>query len=127
MQGFVLNGIFWRVRTVRWDSRELVDRTGNLRLATTDPDSRVICLSDRLSGTLKARVLIHEMGHAIMVSYNLIPELHKMVRPEYWIEAEEWVCNFIADYGMTVYDRASKVLGHRALDCLPDAMSRLVA
>lgn len=115
------------MRRVRWDSAALVDRTGNLRLATTDPDSHVISLSNRLNGGMLARVLIHEMGHAIMVSYNLIPELHKMVRPEHWIEAEEWVCNFIADYGMTVYDRASKVLGHRALECLPDAMSRLVA
>lgn len=127
MQGFILNGLFWRVKTVRWDSPELIDRTDNLRLATTDPDSRVICLSNRLSGTLKARVLIHEMGHAIMVSYNLIPELHKMVRPEYWMEAEEWVCNILADYGMTVYDRASRILGKDAIECLPDAMSHLVA
>lgn len=123
----VLNGRFWRIVVVRWNSRELVDRTGELRLATTDPDTYTIRLSDRLSGSLLAKVLIHELGHAIMVSYNLIPELHKMVKPEYWIEAEEWVCNFIADYGMTIYDRASKFLGKSALECVPDAMSRLVA
>lgn len=127
MTGFVLNGLFWRVLYVPWDSDDLVDRTGTLRLATTDPNSRIIRLSDRLSGTLKSRVLIHEIGHATMVSYNLITELHRMVRPEKWIEAEEWVCNILADYGMTVYDRASKVLGNRAIECLPDAMSRLVA
>lgn len=124
---FTLNGDVWNVRYARWDSEALVDRTGQLRLATTDPETFTIRISDRLSGSLLARVLIHELGHAIMVSYNLIPELHKMVKPEYWMEAEEWVCNFLADYGMTVFSRASKVLGKGALACVPDAMSRLVA
>lgn len=124
---FTLNGDIWDVRYARWNSEALVDRTGELRLATTDPDTRIIRISDKVNGTLLARVLIHEIGHAIMVSYDLIPELHRMVKPEYWIEAEEWVCNFIADYGMTVYDRASKILGKSALACVPEAMSRLVA
>lgn len=50
-----------------------------------------------------------------------------MVRPEYWIEAEEWVCNFIADYGMRIFYIAYQVLGDEALEYLPYELERLVA
>lgn len=50
-----------------------------------------------------------------------------MVRPEYWIEAEEWVCNFIADYGMTIFESLYWVLGDDALRYLPYELSRLIA
>lgn len=50
-----------------------------------------------------------------------------MVRPEYWIEAEEWVCNFIADYGMMIFESLYQVLGDDALRYLPYELSRLIA
>lgn len=50
-----------------------------------------------------------------------------MVRPEYWIEAEEWVCNFIADYGMMIFESLYHVLGDDALRYLPYELSRLIA
>lgn len=127
MDRFTLNGDVWRVRRVNGRSDALIDRTGSLRLATTDPDTMTIYLSDRLSGSMLARVLIHEMGHAVMWSYDLTRELHRMVRPEHWVEAEEWVCNLIADYGLTVFNSAARVLGNRAITCVPDSMARLVA
>ena len=37
-----------------------------------------------------------------MTSFGLIEELHRLVKPEYWIEAEEWVCNLLADYAEVV-------------------------
>lgn len=127
MDSFTLNGDVWRVRMVDWGSNALVDRTDNLRLATTDPNTMTIYLSNRLSGSLLSRVLIHEIGHAVMWSYDLFGELHRMVKPEYWIEAEEWICNFIADYGMTIFARAARVMGGKALTCIPAAMENLVA
>lgn len=42
-----------------------------------------------------------------------------MVKPEYWIEAEEWICNFMADYGFTIYSAAFKVVGYEAWKYVP--------
>lgn len=124
---FTLNGDVWRVLMVDGSSDALIDRTSSRRLATTDTDTLTICLSNRLHGSMLARVLIHEMGHAVMWSYDLTNELHRMVKPEHWIEAEEWVCNILADHGMTVFNAAAKIIGGRALTCVPHSMARLVA
>lgn len=76
---------------------------------------------------MMARVLIHEMGHAVIWSYDLFDDIHRMVKPQYWVEAEEWICNFLADYGMEVFAAASRVMGGGALTCVPEAMERLIA
>lgn len=127
MHSFTVNGDTWHVRMVGRRDDALIDRTGQRRLATTDPFTMTVCLSDELSGSMLSRVLIHEISHAVMWSYDLTRELHRMVRPEHWIEAEEWVCNFMADYGMMVFNRAAKAMGGAAITCIPDVMSRLVA
>lgn len=49
------------------------------------------------------QVLIHELGHCALFSFDLICDIHQMVSREFWIEAEEWICNFIADYGMMIF------------------------
>lgn len=98
MSSFTLNGIIWEIRTVPSNSYELVDRTGKLTVGTTDLLTNCIYLSSELSGYFRNTVLIHEIGHAVMFSFDLIRELHSFVEPENWIFAEEWVCNFLADY-----------------------------
>lgn len=127
MDGFTLNGDRWRVVMVDERDPALIDRTGHLRLATTDPDTLTVHMSDRLHGDMLARVLIHEIGHCLMVSYDLIGQLHRMVRPEKWVESEEWVCNFLADYGMLAFSNAARVMGNGALKVIPSAMERLIA
>lgn len=101
---FTMNGILWKVIFCDPNSYELIDRTNTLRLATTDPKTHAICISNRLSGAFLKRVLKHELGHCVMFSYGLLSELHSFVLPNMWIEAEEWVCNFIADYSSEVFD-----------------------
>lgn len=90
----------------------LIDRTDQYRLATTDPSTCRIYLADSLDGLLLETVLIHEIGHALLVSYNLLYSIHMVVMPEKWIEAEEWLCNFIATYGREVFEVASGLLGY---------------
>lgn len=107
MNWFTMNGYFWRVYFVPPNSPMLVDRTGSLTLATTDPSSRTVYLSDELSGDMLRRVFIHELGHCAMFSFDLTRELHKMVTPKYWLEAEEWICNFVADYGPLIFSKLS--------------------
>lgn len=88
----------------------LVDRTNTLRLATTDPNTMTIYLSNVLHGDFLKRVLTHELGHACMISYNLLPAIHRFVSPGRRVEAEEWICNFIADYGTEVLNISNMLL-----------------
>lgn len=127
MNSFYMNGYLWLVKFVDPYSPELVDRTGSLRVATTDPKSKTIYLSDELHGGFLKRVLIHELGHCTMFSFGLLRQLHRMVRPEYWIEAEEWVCNFLADYGLRVFETAYEILGEDAWMFIPYEMEKLIA
>lgn len=111
MRYFVMNGRVWKVVYVRSDDPYLIDRSGNLTVATTDPATSCVYLSDELEGDYLNRVFLHELGHVAMVSYDLLPAIHAMVRPKYRIEMEEWICNFIADYGFTIFSTAAEILG----------------
>ena len=107
-----MNGYPWQVMIADPHDPKLVDRTNVLRVATTDPIDYIVYLSGTLKGDFLTRVLIHELGHCAMISFNLIEEIHRMVYPEYWIDAEEWICNFIADYGMTILNTGYSILGN---------------
>lgn len=127
MNSFYMNGYLWRVLFVNPDNPMLVDRTNTLRVATTDPTSNCIYISNALSGSLRMRVLVHELGHCAIFSFHLLPAIHRMVRTEFWIEAEEWICNFIADYGMTIFEAAYDILGDDAIFVVPQELERLIA
>lgn len=124
---FTLNGIIWGVKIVSPTSHYLTDRTGLTRVATTDPDVHCIYLSSTLSGSFKTKVLLHELGHAVMVSYGLVDELHQFVEPYYWVEAEEWVCNFISDYGEQIFYQAYNILGDDAWNIIPSELAKIIA
>lgn len=127
MDGFTMNGYSWRVCYVDADDPMLVDRTGRVTVATTDPGTLTVYILRDLDGAFLSRVLIHELGHCAMFSFGLLDDIHRMVHPRYWLEAEEWVCNFIADYGMTIFDTAYAILGDRAIAVVPYEVERLVA
>ena len=40
------------------------------------------------------RVLIHEICHCVLYIYGLLYDIRKAVKKDYWILAEEWICNF---------------------------------
>lgn len=127
MNDFTMNGYSWRVCFVDSDDPMLVDRTGELTVATTDPETLRVYISNALDGSFLTRVLVHELGHCAMFSFGLLDDIHRMVHPRYWIEAEEWVCNFIADYGMKIFSVAYSILGERAIEVVPYEVERLVA
>lgn len=107
-----MNGHLWHVIFSDPYAPELVDRTGKQRVATTDPITHRIFLSSALHGDFLRRVLAHELGHVTMISYNMLDDLHRMVRPRDWIEAEEWICNFLADYGLQNFELVNLILGN---------------
>lgn len=101
---FNLNGIIWLILFVDPDSPILIDRTGTQTVACTDPITKRVYISNELRGPLLKRVMIHELGHCIMVSYHLLDDIHRMVKQEYWVEAEEFICNFVANYAEIIFN-----------------------
>lgn len=123
-----MNGYLWHIEFVNPFNQKLVDRTGVLRVATTNPDELCVYLSSYLEGDKLIQVLVHELAHCTIFSFDLLREIRRMVYPEYWIEAEEWICNFIADYGMRVFNVAYSILGnYNAWMFVPKELESLVA
>lgn len=126
MNGFFLNNVYWRVIFVNPDSRYLVDRTGRLTYGTTDPINHTVYISNEITDGFLARVIIHEIGHCAIISFGLLRDIHRMVKPEHWIEAEEWVCNFIADYGWVIFSNAYYIIGRNAIETVPYEIERMI-
>lgn len=124
---FVLNNYIWKIRTVPADSPYLVDRQGMLTVATTDPDKLCVFLSEELTGNFRKRVIAHEMGHATCFSFGLLPEIWECCYPDRRIQMEEFICNFVADYGERIFEITYKIMGDEALEVLPHYLERLVA
>lgn len=124
---FVLNNYIWKVREVPANSPYLVDRQGVLTVATTDPGELCIFVSDKLQGDFKKRVIAHEMGHATCFSFGLLPEIWECCYPERRTQMEEFICNFVADYGENIFMLTYRILGDKALERLPHYLERLVA
>ena len=121
MRRFTMNGYLWRVCFVEPSDPMLVDRSGTLTVATTDPSTMTVYISNAIHGDFLCRVVIHELGHCAIFSFGLAEDIRRMTYPEYWIEAEEWVCNFIADYGLTIFEA-----GYSILDDIPYEIERLI-
>lgn len=122
-----MNGYFWRVRFVDQNSPMLVDRTDTLTIATTDPKTKTVYLFNQLRGNWLMTVFIHELGHCALYSYGFLDYIHRMVLPEYWIDMEEFICNFLADYGLGIFKIAFKTMGYEAWKEIPKAFEQLVA
>lgn len=115
----MMNGVFWRVRFVNPRSKMLIDRSGQIRLATTDPVSHSVYLSNKLEGEELITVSLHELGHCAIISYGLDRYIQSVVSPSDWIDAEEWVCNFIANYAREILSVVIDILDvPRELDLL---------
>lgn len=127
MDYFYMNGILWKVFFVDPDSDLLVDRTGCKCVATTDPVTYCVYVSNVLKGDFLTHVLVHELGHCVMISYDLLDDIHRTVKKDYWIEAEEWICNFIADYGLKIFSIAYSLVGDDAWIFIPNELEKLVA
>lgn len=121
-----MNGYQWRVRFVLPNNPMLVDRTNILRVATTDPKLKVVFLSAQLRGDALLTVFLHELGHCALYSFGLLDDIHRMVRPEYWIDMEEFICNFLADYGLRIFKIAFRTIGYDAWKLIPTEFERYI-
>lgn len=111
MGPIVINGDLWRVVRVPADDPRLIDRTGTNRLATTDQRARTIHISESVVPPLLDRVLLHEISHAITVSYGLLEPLRKSIPTEAWVPSEEWAVQLLENHAMEALRLARMVLG----------------
>lgn len=114
-----MNGYFWKVRFVPRNHPKLVDRTNTLTIGTTDPETLTVYLSEQLYADKLMTVFIHELGHCALYSFGFLERIHEMVYPENWIEMEEFICNFLADFGMRIFKIAFRILGYDAWRIIP--------
>lgn len=122
-----MNGDSWKVRFVDANDPMLVDRTGTLTVATTDPYTFNVYLSDQLKGDFLMTVFIHELGHCALYSFGFLEMIHKWTKKEHWIDMEEFICNFLADYGMKVFRIAYRSLGYNAWKLIPKELEKYIA
>lgn len=98
---FNINGTIWQVQYENPLSGELRRSDGTISFGVTDRNTHMIYLSNALRGHMERKVLIHEVCHAICMSYDVyLP-----------IEQEEILCDFVATYGDEVFDIVDMVLG----------------
>jgi len=102
----------WDVELVPSYDDRLIDRTGVRTLGVTDILRRTVYLDESLYGTMFRKVFLHEIGHCLMLSYGYLNDIHRIVPKKYWVEAEEWVCNFLAEHSVEAVD----ILNEFALD-----------
>jgi hypothetical protein len=97
---FNINGTNWQVQYKNSNSSKLKRSDGTISLGVTDRDTHTIYLSSALHGYMERKVLIHEVCHAICMSYDVhLP-----------IEQEEILCDFVATYGDEVFGIVNMIL-----------------
>lgn len=124
---FSMNGYSWKIKFVKGHNPMLVDRTGKLTVATTDPESTTVYLSESLSGDFLMTVFIHELGHCALYSFGILKEIHRMVYPKYWVDMEELICNFLADFGLRIFRIAFSKMGYDAWRMIPSELEKMFA
>ena len=111
MRPFVINGDVWRVARVPAGDPSLIDRTDTPRLAVTDARDRTVYVRNDLMPPLLDRVLLHEVTHAITVSWGLLPEVRSGVVRGDIIDVEEWAAQLVENHAMEAVQAARRALG----------------
>ena len=124
---FYMNGLRWRVRFTYPTDPVLVDRTGTLTIGVTDSATMTIYLSNKLRGEFLTRVVLHELSHAMMISYGYLEQIHGYCKKRYWIEMEELIANLIADRAYEIFQRAYDIVGDDAIRFVPYMLEQFVA
>lgn len=111
MRPFVINGDVWRVIRVPAGDPSLIDRTGGAKLAVTDSLDRTVYVRDDLMPPLLDRVMLHEVAHAITVSWGLLPQVRSGVRRGDMVDVEEWAAQLVENHAMEAVQAARRALG----------------
>lgn len=124
---FFMNGYLWNVKRVPPYDDILIDRTGIKTVAVTEPITMCIYLSNKLDGELLKKVVLHELAHATMFSYNIVDMIHEYCYRKHWFDMEELIANIIAEYGEEIFHIAYEIIGDKAINIVPLILERLVS
>ena len=127
INGFYMNGDWWSVRWTDPTDPVLVDRTNVLTCAVTDPQTMTIYLSNKLRGEFLTRVVLHELSHAMMISYGYLEQIHRYCKKRYWVDMEELIANLIAQQAKEIFQRAYDIVGDEAIRFVPYMLEQFVA
>lgn len=111
MKPFVVNGDLWRVAWVPPGDPSLIDRTGMHRLATADLVGKVISVSADVAPPLLDKVLLHEVAHAVIASYDLFSPLKALLPEDMWIVVDEWSAQLVENHSLEATLLAAESLG----------------
>ena len=111
MRPFVINGELWRVIRVPAGDPSLIDRTGASKLAVTDSRDLTVYVRDDLMPPLLDKVMLHEVTHAITVSWGLLPEVRSGVMRSDIIDVEEWAAQLVENHAMEAVQATTRALG----------------
>ena len=124
---FYMNGLHWSVRWANPTDPILVDRTNVLTCAVTDPDTMTIYLSSTLRGEFLTRVVLHELSHAMMISYGYLEQIHRYCKKRHWVDTEELIANLIANQAKEIFQRAYDIVGDDAIRFVPYMLEQFAA
>lgn len=111
MHPFIINGELWGVARVPAGDHRLVDRTDTQRLAVTDPTEHMVYLRADLKPPLLDRVLLHEVAHAVTVSWGLLPQVRLDTLRGDVIGVEEWAAQLVENHAIEAVQAARTALG----------------
>jgi hypothetical protein len=103
MRTIVINGDTWGVVRVPAGDPRLFDMTGTERLGTTDPRNRTVSIRSDLGPPMLDRVVVHEIAHAIAVSWGLVGGPTG--------DPDEWTARMIENHAIEAVSLAALVLG----------------
>ena len=127
IDSFFMNGMLWSIRFVNPNSDILIDRTLSKTVAVTDPDTMTIYLSNQLRGSFLTTVVLHELSHAMMISYGYLEQIHRYCKKRHWVDMEELIANLIANQAKEIFQRAYDIVGDDAIRFVPYGLERSVA
>ena len=127
INGFYMNGDWWSVRWTNPTDPILVDRTNVLTCAVTDPDTMTIYLSNKLRGEFLTKVVLHELSHAMMISYGYLEQIHRYCKKRHWVDMEELIANLIANQAKEIFQRAYDIVGDDAIRFVPYMLEQFAA
>ena len=89
----------------------LIDRTGSEKLAVTDSLDRTVYVRNDLMPPLLDRVMLHEVAHAITVSWGLLPKVRSDALRGDLVGVEEWAAQLVENHAMEAVQAARRALG----------------
>ena len=77
----------------------------------TDPVDRMVYVREDLRPPLLDRVVLHEVAHAVTVSWGLLPSVREDTLRGDVIGVEEWAAQLVENHAMEAVQVASEALG----------------